>query len=36
VRSGEAEEGEERGVPVAAAVEPEDELVEIGLEMLAA
>jgi hypothetical protein len=36
VRGRDAEEGEERGVPVTTAVEPEDELVEIGLEMLAA
>ncbi len=34
--SGDAEQGAERGVPGAATVEAEDELVEIGLEMLAA
>jgi hypothetical protein len=31
-----AEEGSERGVPGAAAVKAEDELVEIGLKMFAA
>ena len=34
--SGDAEQGAERGVPGTAAVEAEDELVEIGLQMLAA
>ena len=33
---GNAEQGAERGVPGPAAVEAEDELVEIGLQMLAA
>ena len=33
---GDAEQGAERGMPGAAAVEAEDELVEIGLQMLAA
>jgi hypothetical protein len=36
VGGGYAEEGGEGGVPGTAAVEAEDELVEIGLEMLAA
>ena len=34
--SGDAEQGAERGVPGTTAVEAEDELVEIGLQMLAA
>ena len=34
--AGDAEQGAERGVPGSAAVEAEDELVEIGLQMLAA
>ena len=33
---GDAEQGAEGGVPGVAAVEAEDELVEVGLEMLAA
>ena len=33
---GDAKQGAEGGVPGAAAVEAEDELVEVGLEMLAA
>ena len=33
---GDAEEGSERGVPGAATVEAEDELVEIGLKVFAA
>ena len=34
--SGDAEQGAERGVPGTTAVEAEDELVEIGLQVLAA
>ena len=36
MRGGDAEEGSECGVPGAPAVEAEDELIEIGLQMLAA
>jgi len=36
VHSGDAEQGSECGMPGAPAVEPEDEFIEVGLEMLAA
>jgi hypothetical protein len=36
VAGGDAEHGAEGGVPGAAAIESEDELVEVGLELLAA
>ena len=36
MRCGDAEQGAECGVPRAAAVEAEDELIEIGLEVVAA
>jgi hypothetical protein len=36
VTSGDAEQGAERGMPGAATVEAEDELVEVGLQVFAA
>jgi hypothetical protein len=36
VRSGDAQQGSERGMPGAPAVDAEDEFIEVGLEVLAA
>jgi hypothetical protein len=36
MRGGEAEQGTERGMPGASAVEAEDEFVEVGLDVFAA